>query len=361
MRVTYNAEFERRIRLCAIGCGGHAQRNIFPAFQYAPVDLVAVCDLDRDQAQTCARLWGAPAVYTDYHEMLRQEQPAAVVVVTNYDAGGRPRYPVIAVDAMRHGAHVWIEKPPAASVHEVQQMMAASRETGRFVAVGLKKMFFPANVKARQIISRPEFGPIRSITTRYPLALPPFEQRSDAHAMRDFLDHIVHPYSLLRFLGGPIASIYVERNERSGASVTAIRFTNGAVGSLHLAHGQSGMSPLERTEVVGDGANVVVDNNVRVVYYRRGAPEGGYGRAGTFYSDDAYAPLVWEPEFSLGQLYNKGLFLLGYAPEIRAFGQCVLDNHPPEWGNLQDALELLRIYEAYCRPDGQRVSIAKGA
>ncbi len=78
MRVTYNAEFERRIRLCAIGCGGHAQRDIFPAFQYAPIDLVAVCDLDRDKAQTCARLWGAPAVYTDYREMLRQEQPAAV-------------------------------------------------------------------------------------------------------------------------------------------------------------------------------------------------------------------------------------------------------------------------------------------
>ena len=78
MRVTYNAEFERRIRLCAIGCGGHAQRDIFPAFQYAPIDLVAVCDFDRDRAQTCARLWGAPAVYTDYREMLRQEQPAAV-------------------------------------------------------------------------------------------------------------------------------------------------------------------------------------------------------------------------------------------------------------------------------------------
>ena len=70
------------------------------------------------------------------------------------------------------------------------------------------------------------------------------------------------------------------------------------------------------------------------------------------------AALAWEPEFSLGQLYNKAAFLLGYAPEIRYFCQCVLDNTPPQIGNLADALELLRIYEAYCQADAQVVRIA---
>ena len=42
MRITYNAEYERRVRVAAIGCGGHATRNIFPTFVYAPVELVAV-------------------------------------------------------------------------------------------------------------------------------------------------------------------------------------------------------------------------------------------------------------------------------------------------------------------------------
>jgi predicted dehydrogenase len=77
-------------------------------------------------------------------------------------------------------------------------MMSASRETGKFVAVGLKKMFAPANVKAREIIARPEFGGVSTITARYPQHLPPVEQRGDARAMLGFLDHIVHPYSVLR-------------------------------------------------------------------------------------------------------------------------------------------------------------------
>jgi predicted dehydrogenase len=263
------------------------------------------------------------------------------------------------MDVLRAGAHAWIEKPPAASVAEVEAMMSASRDTDKFVAVGLKKMFAPANVKAREIIVRPEFGGVSTITARYPQHLPPVEQRGDARTMLGFLDHIVHPYSVLRLLGGPVESLFVERNHRTGASITSLRFVSGAVGSLHLSHGQSGMAPLERTEVVGSGgASVIVDNNIRVTYYRPGTPEGGYGRAGTFFGPDDSAPLTWEPEFSLGQLYNKGLFLLGYAPEIRYFCDCVLEDRPPQIGNLDDAHELLRVYEAYCQPDGQCVILA---
>jgi len=33
---------------------------------------------------------------------------------------------------------------------------------------------------------------------------------------------------------------------------------------------------------------------------------------------------VWEPEFSLGQLYNKDLFLLGYTQEIDEFARSIL-------------------------------------
>ncbi len=351
-------EYPRRVRLAAIGCGGHALRNVFPAFGYAPVDFIAVCDLDAARAEAAGRQFGARAVYTDYREMLERERPDAVSIVTNYDAEGHPRYPAIAADVLRAGAHVWIEKPPAASSAAVRQMQQVSAETGKFVAVGFKKMFAPANVKAKEIVSRPEFGPVASLTARYPQSLPPLAERHDDRAMCGFLDHIVHPYSVLRLLGGPIESLCVEREARTGASVTLLRFTSGAVGSLHLPAKPSDMAPKERTEIVGDSASVVVENNLRVTYYRPGGPVGEYGRAPTFYGPDEHAPLHWEPEFSLGQLYNKGLFLLGYAPEIRYFCDCVLHNRPPERGSLGDALELLRVYEAYRQPDGQRVVLS---
>lgn len=361
MIVQYNYEFPRRLKLAAIGCGGHAQRNVFPTHLYSPVELVSVCDLNRERAGAVGRLFGARSVYSDYREMLERERPEAVQVVTNYDEKGHPRYPAIAIDCMRAGANVWIEKPPAASSEEIRQMMAVSRETGKIVGVGFKKMFFPANVKAKELISTAEFGGVSTITVCYPQGLLPLAARGDDKAMAGFLDHIVHPWSVLKLLGGPAESIFVRR-AADGGTITSIRFVSGAVGSLNMpVHSGSG-SRLEHTEIFGPGGHVIVDNNIRVSYYRHGPQvEGGYGRAGSAYDKGMdTAGSCWEPEFSLGQPHNKGIFLLGYAPEFIYFCQCVLEGKQPQVGSLEDALELMHVYEAYRQADEQVVRVGKG-
>jgi predicted dehydrogenase len=353
MRITYNYEYPQKLRAGFIGAGGHAFRNVYPTFAYAPIDLVAICDLERERAESCARIYGARQSYTNHHEMLATEKLDVVFIVTGYDAAGLPLYPALAIDCMKAGAHVWIEKPPAGRVEDVQAMMQVSRETGRQVGVGFKKMFFPANRKAHALSQRPEFGRIQCITARYPQALPPYEERANNLKMRGFLDHFVHPHSVLRFLGGPLASLCVTRSP-SGAASVALQFKSGAIGNLILSHGQSANSFFERTEIIGEGENVIVDNNIRVTLYRKAQRKEDYGRSGDYFDnwDDDASPLHWEPEFSLGQLHNKGLFLLGYAPEIIDYTTCLLAGQAPEYGTLDDALELLRIYEVYRKPDG---------
>jgi hypothetical protein len=49
--------------------------------------------------------------------------------------------------------------------------------------------------------------------------------------------------------------------------------------------------------------------------------------------------------------------LLGYAPEVRHFTSRLLEGKGPEIGTLNDALELLKIYEAYQRADEEIVFI----
>src|SRR5687768_11060806 len=151
-RVTYSFEYPKRLRVGFIGCGTHSWRNVYPTFQYAPVDLVAVADPIQERAAAYAKQFGVPptGVYQDHRDMLAHEQLDAVFAVTNYDERGHPRYPQIACDAMDAGASVWIEKPPAANVEEVRQMLEAERRTGKFVLVGYKKMFFPAIAKAKE-------------------------------------------------------------------------------------------------------------------------------------------------------------------------------------------------------------------
>jgi predicted dehydrogenase len=362
-RITYSFEHERRLRVGFVGCGGHSWRNVYPTFQYAPVELVAVADPFEERAAAYARQFGARAHYADHREMLAQERLDAVFVVTNYDQQWQPRYPEIAVDAMRAGAHAWIEKPPAATVAQVEAMLQAERETGRFVQVGYKKMFFPAIAKVKEIISQTEaFGTPAQIYVRYPQNLPPPPERDDARRMVSFLDHFFHPASIVHRLMGRVQSVSYVREPHNGGTISTLTFPNGAIGVMHLAAGQAGTSPLERLEVVGRGANVVVENGVRLTYYRRGSRgPGGYGRSSTYIGPDEGAPLVWEPEFSLGQLYNKNLFTLGYAPEVNYFCACILAGRRPAYANLDDTLAMMRWYEAYRQPPGRVIDIPSPA
>ena len=355
--VRFSYEYDRRLRVGYLGCGGHSFRNILPTFRFAPVELVAVCDLDEAKARAFARQFGAERIFTDYERMLAEVDLEAVFIVTGYDQSGVTHTPR-AIEALDAGCHVWIEKPPANSVAEVEALIAAEQRTRRSVLVGLKKCFLPAVQKAREIAHSEAFGGITSLTVRYPQHLPPaLAERREPAQMRGFLDHIVHPAGVLHHLAGPVESLHFDVAP-NGASVTCLRFASGAVGTLHLPAGQSGTSPLERLEVVGHGANVVVDNGVRLTYYRPGARgDGGYGRAPSFIGDDAGAPLVWEPEFSLGQLYNKGLFLLGYAQEVIYFCECVLAGCRPEIAGTDYALATMKLYEAYSNPERTVVSL----
>jgi hypothetical protein len=103
---------------------------------------------------------------------------------------------------------------------------------------------------------------------------------------------------------------------------------------------------------------VIVENNLRVIYFQHDQPTGDYGRLGNYFDGKVErAPIFWEPEFSLGQLYNKGIFLLGYAHEVIHFTSHLLEGKPPELGTLDDALELLKIYEAYQKADEEIVFV----
>ncbi len=360
MRINFKGTLvdEPEIRAGFIGCGSHSFRNLYPTLQFAPVNLVATCDLELDKAQAFAAKFGAQRAYVDYREMLAREELDAVFIVTGYDAHGRPRYPAIAVDCMQSGCHVWMEKPPAASCAEIRGMQEVAAQTGKNVVVGLKKMFFPANEKAKQLMDAADFGRVSLVRLEYPQYIPTVDELrryvQDQEVVRSavgFLDHLCHPCALLVYLLGLPATLYYERSF-NGAGSAIFSFASGALATLAMTHGSAGADGMERTMIVSDSRrHIVVENNLRVTYHR--LPNPGYGDVPDFYTADlGQATAVWQPEFSLGQLYNKGLFLLGYYNEVNEFARSILEGRPPRKGTLEHAWQVTRIFEAFAAGPG---------
>jgi len=362
MDFLFRHEYQRRLKVCLVGCGGHAFRNILPALNYLPVDLVATCDIDVGRAEAYARTFGAEHSFSSYEDMLAWAPGAgveAVLLVLGF-SDGLPQYRDFAIAAMERGLHVWMEKPPAATATEVEHMLATQQRTGRTVQVGYKHYFFPALVKAKEIIDSPEFGGATSMNSTYPLRLAPPDQRREPPKQPINLD-LCHPASAIHLLMGDIDSLWFDRAS-NGGGIVALRFVSGAVGVLHCTSGKSSTSANERFEVIGKGASVVVDNVVKLTYFRpgkRGTPEQGYGRTPDFFGADTQAPIHWEPEFNLGQLYNMTSFLQGYAQELSQFVECVWAGKQPPRAGLRDALHLTQLYEAFRAPDRTEVTLPR--
>jgi predicted dehydrogenase len=340
-----------RLRAGVVGVGSHCRRNILPALRLVPIDPVAFCDPRADEVSPLAADYGVRQVYPDLTEMLAAEKLDAVILVV-----GPRQHPNLAVQALEAGIHVWMEKPPGASVADVERMQAAQAQGRCRVVVGFKKAFMPAIDKVAELFDLPSVGPLRSLVGVYPITVPVDGRRLiDGRLMNPWLANCCHPLAAMTTVAGEVAAVTVHR-ARLGGGVCVLEFVSGAVGTLHLADGAASSQPLERYEFFGNGAHIAIDNGLRVVF-QRGIPFQ-YGRTTSYAPPGVeHGAIVWEPQNMLATPENHPLYTQGIVGSLQHFCDAVMDSHPPSRGDLAVAHHLMRIYEAALLSDGHRVPL----
>lgn len=339
-----NFEYETKLRVGFIGAGEHAVRNILPAFQYAPIDLVALADEDTERGLAVARMFGARHFYPKYEAMLAKEPMDAVFIVLPPDDKGKPRSVKVGVETLAAGFHTWVDTPPCWEADDILLWTAPAMTKHKYIVTGYRKQFAPAYLRADFIRKTPAFGKACSYSMRYPVSLPPAEKRDDPKLVAPLFE-VAHPMSvILRLFGEPEFYTYARTGvDGPGDIVVSLTHRSGVVGTLHLTGNQAATSPVERLEIVGTGANVIVENGARLVYYRAGGTrgEGEPGRVTSFIGGDDNAPIIWEPDLTLGQPYNKQLFLQGYVGCVQYFAEMNMKNAAPRYGSLVDTANVM--------------------
>jgi predicted dehydrogenase len=343
--MSYQRDFDKRLDVAVIGVGSHAYRNILPALHYLPVRLKAVCDVNLGLAKKTAAEYGCRS-FGAAADLYAAERLDAVFI-----AVGPQLHPALAMEAFGAGVHVWLEKPVAMRTGQVQQMIDASR--GKFGVVGFKKVFMPSAQKALEIIGSSKYGGLKTMLAVYPMDMPADGARVlESGQFTNWLGNGVHPLSLMLAAGGKVEAVTAIRGKAGGGSVI-LEFANGVIGTFHMA---SGPHPIERYEFFADRWHLKIENSLRVKL-QRGIPFQ-YG-AMTSYAppgDDTGA-IVWEPQNCLATLENKALFTQGIYQEMSYFCDCVLSSRKPGLGNLEFALQVMRVYEAALLSDGKSISL----
>ncbi len=142
----------KTLRVALIGTGWYGKSDLFRLIQVAPVNVVALCDVDKNQLAEAAKMVSAriksdkiPKLYNDYRKMLAENQLDIVLI-------GTPDHwhALTAIEAMKAGANVYVQKPISVDVLEGEAMVAAARKYDRVVQVGTQRRSTPHLIDAKK-------------------------------------------------------------------------------------------------------------------------------------------------------------------------------------------------------------------
>ena len=144
----------KTLRVGLIGTGWYGKSDLFRLIQVAPVSVVALCDVDKHQLNEAAKMVSqrqksgkTPLLYNDYRKMLSENQLDIVLI-------GTPDFwhALQAIEAVKAGAHVYVQKPISVDVIEGEAMVAAARKYNRVMQVGTQRKSTPHLIDAKKNI-----------------------------------------------------------------------------------------------------------------------------------------------------------------------------------------------------------------
>ena len=121
-----------------IGCGG-ITRNHLKAYKTAGLNVVALCDLNLENArQRQEEFYPDARLFDDYNELLKVDAIEVVDITTH----PHQRPPIVAA-ALQAKKHVLSQKPFVLDLDEGEQLVAVAKENGRLLAVNQNGRWAP--------------------------------------------------------------------------------------------------------------------------------------------------------------------------------------------------------------------------
>lgn len=171
----------------------------------------------------------------------------------------------MAMEAIKHGKHVYCEKPLALNSHDAKEMVAAAEKAGVKTLVGFNYMKNPTAQLAKEIIENGEIGNVIHFYGTHnedymadptaPIHWHCFKEKAGLGALGDLSAHIIN---MAQYLVGDIETVcgdmeivIKERPEKAGSSVMVavenedqahamVRFAGGAMGVIETSRIASG-------------------------------------------------------------------------------------------------------------------------
>ena len=121
-------------------------------------NVAALCDPDSAMLERRGSQYPKAARYTDFRKMIEKEKLDGVVVATPDHL-----HAYISVWAMKHGLHVYCQKPLTHTVHEARVMARVAAETKVVTQMGTQSSAERNNMRAVELIQSGAIGEVEEV------------------------------------------------------------------------------------------------------------------------------------------------------------------------------------------------------
>ena len=322
-----------------VGFGWVARDYMYPAMQRCDqLTLTAVCNA---RASDMADLPSAVRRFTHLDDMLRHADLDAVYIATPNHLHREQTVACLAA-----GWHVLCEKPMATTLEDATAMLTAAERSRRVYATAYDQRFHPAHQQLYAWLREQRLGTVTQVKIDYACWLPADwtsdnwridPQKAGGGAIIDLAPHGLDLLETL--LGDTITDLTVYAQTATqlyavdDGGVLVLRFSQGALGSIHVGYNRPDALPRRRLEIIGTEGMLVAENTM-------GQDEGGtvtLVRAQDGTSESVSFDRQQSP----------------FEQQIRSFAQSILEKKTP-LRSPKDDLRLFRLLDRALREESQR-------
>ncbi|WP_164207034.1 Gfo/Idh/MocA family protein [[Micrococcus luteus] ATCC 49442] len=229
-----------KYRAAIVGTGGIATAHAAALTELAGrIELVGAVDLDPARAATFAEKWSVAHTFPDLAGLLAAEELDLVHICTPPGS-----HVPLAIECLRAGVVPLIEKPPALSLAEMDELAAVEKETGVPVLTVFQHRFGSGAVRLRSllqegVLGRPLLASANTLWYRdadyFSL---PWRGNWDVEGGGPTMGHGIHQFDLLLSILGDweevtaVAGRQSRPTDTEDVSVALVRFASGAIATV---------------------------------------------------------------------------------------------------------------------------------
>lgn len=245
-------------RMAILGAGNYTRATLLPALREAPCELHTLVSQNGASSTHLAKQFGFRSASTDTHAVLASADTNTVVITTRHDSHAQ-----LTLGALHAGKHVYVEKPLALTLQELESIRECYAQSNRILMVGFNRRQAPAIQAMRSWLDKTS-GAKAMVMTVNAGALPAKHWALDpAVGGGRIVGEGCHFVDLLRYLSGaPIRqwTILGTSDATRDTATISLSFENGDMGTIHYFANGASSFPKERLEVFVGGGIAVMDN-----------------------------------------------------------------------------------------------------